>query len=824
MSKSHIAVEKARACLRDYFMWDLHRLKAIGTTNTHQSGDRHSENRDAKTKKYVVTNLGIVILFALLTLAFFAPTLFATEVQLPIGSDFVNFNYPNDLFAARSLKQGEIPLWNPYIAAGQPFAADPNIGFFYPLRLLLFLTTFNYRTMTYLVIFHYFLAGTFAYALARDLGAGRWGSIVAGVGFMFSGLLVGQMDHINIVISSSWMPLVFLLFRRSVLRKKLTYAMVAGLSLSLSVLGGHQQFALLIGYWCSLWLVMFLIQARGRGFLPSVTLYSCMIFVALGAAAVQILPTIEFFQLTQRAVLSVNEAGLYSMPPLGWLLLIFPHYLGQTHTEAAFFWEFLVFVNEFYAYVGIVVLFGALIGSYVWKSWEKRFLVAMLILGFLLTAGSATPIYTLAYEMVPGMQWVRVPSRFVFWVDTSLVLLSAFGVDWMVSNLHDRSQRIWREMIQLLGLGSLVGLAFGLLYLVLPVLQVPTSHPFATEINRYRLADALVLAGIMAGLMLAIKLTNHRPRLRNWLPILLLVFLLFDLFRAQQPRHFTTTDMTIHFEHPEILQAWRNDPGFFRVDFTNEAYRGSTYEFTQESRWNVLTGFVHSFAQVTGLPWNPFDLQRFSDYRDVVSLDSPFYDFLSAKYLVSDRGEVLSDKWVKLPVAANTLNLYENSQSMPRAFMVFEALVEPDPEKALTLIREAAFDPATTVLLEKGEPFAGPVGSAHIEIVNMTNNTLALTVQNDQPGYLVISDTDYPGWRVTVNGKQAEIMLANYAFRAVYLRAGRSTVLFEFQSMSVARGMVITLTTWLVIGLGMPIAYWCARNLRPLQGYKHIWS
>lgn len=755
-------------------------------------------------KKYAPT-FTVVTFFALLTIAFFAPVLFTQTTHLPIGTDFVNFNYPHDLFAARSLQQGELPLWNPYLSAGQPLAADPNIGFWYPLRLLLLLVDFSYQTMTYLLIFHYFLAGLFTYALARDLGVGRWGSIVAGIGFMFSGFLIAQMDHINIIFSSTWMPLIFLLFRRAILRTKLAYALVGGLAWGLSVLGGHQQFALLTGYWCGLWLVCYLLHTRGHGIFRSVASYGIMAIVAVAGTAVQILPTLEFMQFTYRSTLSVVGASEYIMPPVGWLLLVLPHFFGQNHVESLAFWpKNLVFVNEFYAYVGIAILFMAFIGSYVWKSWEKRFLLLMVGLGFVLTLGAVTPIYRLAYQMVPGMQFVRVPGRFVFWVDTALVLLAAFGTDWLLNHLADRDDPLWRDVMKLLALTAVAGLLVGAVHSFIPGWQVPAAHPFANAITRYRLADTLAWFGILACLLVLLWAAQRWEQVRAWAPILLVGLVVLDLFRAQQPRHMTTYNALIHYEHRAIVQLWRDDPGFFRVDNTEAAAAGSKDEFASDPHWNVLTGFVYGFPQAFGLPWNPFDLQRFSDYREALNggpngRDSRFYDFLGVKYLVTAVDENLSANWVQLPVADPTLALYENSQAMPRAFMVFDTLIEPDPEQALRLIEEDGFDPASTVLLEAGEPFTGPVGQAQVEITDVTNNTMELTVESDQPGYLVVSDTYYPGWRVWVNGEEAELLRANTIFRAVFLDAGNSRVRFAYQATAVTWGLAVTLLTWFLV-------------------------
>lgn len=754
-------------------------------------------------KKYAPT-FAVITFYAALTIAFFAPVLFTQTTHLPIGTDFVNFNYPHDLFAARSLQQGELPLWNPYLSGGQPLAADPNIGFWYPWRLLLLATVFSFQTLTWLLVFHYFLAGVFTYALARDLGAGRWGSLVAGIGFMFSGFLIAQMDHINIIFSSTWMPLIFLLFRRAVLRQQLVYALAAGLAWGLSVLGGHQQFALFTGYWCGLWLVCYLLYRRGRGLLRSIASYVVMVVVAVAGTAVQILPTLEFMQFTNRAALSVVGASEYIMPPVGWLLLILPHFFGQNHIESLPFWPpNLVFVNEFYAYVGIVTLFAAFIGSYVWKSWEKRFLLFMIVLGFVLTLGAVTPVYRLAYQLVPGMQFVRVPGRFVFWVDTSLVLLAAFGVDWLLSHLTDKDNPLWRDVLKLLGLTAVAGLLVWALHPFVPGWPVVTSHPFVEGITRYRLTDALAWFGILAGFLLLLWAARRWERVRTWAPLLLVGLVIIDLFRAQQPRHLTTYDMLVHYEHPAIIQLWRDDPGFFRVDNTEAAAAGSKDEFAPEPRWNVLTGFVHGFPQAFGLPWNPFDLQRFSDYRESVDRDSPFYDFLGVKYLVAATDENLADKWTRLPVADPTLVVYENSQVLPRAFMAFTSIIEPDPEQALRLIQEARFDPATAVLLEKGEPFTGIGGDAQVEITGMSNNTLELLVESEQAGYLVVSDTYYPGWQVWVNGEEGELLRANTIFRALFLEGGTSTVRFAYESTAVTWGAIVSLLTWLAVAVGI---------------------
>jgi hypothetical protein len=460
-------------------------------------------------------------------------------------------------------------------------------------------------------------------------------------------------------------------------------------------------------------------------------------------------------------------------------------------------------VNESYVYAGIIVLFAALIGSYTWKFWEKWFLVAITIIAFFLAAGAVTPLFHLAFNLVPGMQWVRVPGRFVFWVSMSLPLLAAFGVDWMWNHLAETTHKLWPDVFKLLGLGALVGIIFRIIYPLLSSLQIPAHHPFANVITQYRLEDALMFSIVMLGMLIVILLPRYWPRTHTWTPILLVSLLIIDLFRAQQPRHFTIEDVLSKFQQPEILDIWTNDTGSYRVDYTRETVDTSEAELRQVSLWNPLTGLVYGFPQSSGLLWNPFDLKHFKEYRQAVTYDSPFYDFLGTKYLVARKEQSVPGNWNQHIINSSTLTLYENRQAMPHAFMVFESLVEPDSKQALSMISQASFDPAKTVLLAKGSPFAGLQGNGRIQITEFKANTFAVQVKNNQPGYLVVSDTYYPGWHVFVNGREKEILQANYAFRAVFLEAGESSVRFEFRPNSFIQGLWLTVFTWLIGGVAV---------------------
>ena len=129
----------------------------------------HCRGRLVKDYHRDVLALGII---ALATLGFFWQLFFTDDTWMPSGGgDLVSFLYPLYHFAARNLRRGIIPLWNPYLYGGAPFAADNQSGLFYPVNLLFFVLfpDVTYPTMELLAVFHFFLAGALMYICLRSL-------------------------------------------------------------------------------------------------------------------------------------------------------------------------------------------------------------------------------------------------------------------------------------------------------------------------------------------------------------------------------------------------------------------------------------------------------------------------------------------------------------------------------------------------------------------------------------------------------------------------------------------------------------------------------
>ena len=145
-------------------------------------------------------------------------------------------------------------------------------------------------------------------------------------------------------------------------------------------------------------------------------------------------------------------------------------------------------------------------------------------------------------------------------------------------------------------------------------------------------------------------------------------------------------------------------------------------------------------------------------------------------------------------VHSGDVKIYENRAVLPRAWVVHRAEIVADAETAIARLRDVAFDPTETVLLGAGTALDG-TGRGQARITRYEPETVTIEVTTDAPGYLILTDTDYPGWEATVDGEAAPILRANLVFRAVPVDAGHHTVAFHFRPASFRLGLWVSLAT-----------------------------
>ncbi|MBK8430352.1 MAG: hypothetical protein IPL28_03190 [Chloroflexi bacterium] len=127
------------------------------------------------------------------------------NVHNPLLSDVVNYIYPVKTFTAEAVRQGEWPLWNPYIFTGYPSTYNTQAGLLYPP--LLFYYLLDGATATDLTIFVQLALGAwFMFAYLRQIGLARPSSLFGTLIFLFNGSMVVWIEWQVVHAAVIWLP------------------------------------------------------------------------------------------------------------------------------------------------------------------------------------------------------------------------------------------------------------------------------------------------------------------------------------------------------------------------------------------------------------------------------------------------------------------------------------------------------------------------------------------------------------------------------------------------------------------------------------------
>lgn len=144
--------------------------------------------------------------------------------------------------------------------------------------------------------------------------------------------------------------------------------------------------------------------------------------------------------------------------------------------------------------------------------------------------------------------------------------------------------------------------------------------------------------------------------------------------------------------------------------------------------------------------------------------------------LPSDQGEFRL-------VHSGDVKIYENLAVLPRAYLVHTTRVAADAADAVELVRQGDFDPAQVAVVEGGPPLAGHAAPGDgATILQYAPEAVSIRTRSQSPALLVLADSDYPGWRATVDGADAPIVRTNVAVRGVAVPAGEHVVTFTYVS------------------------------------------
>jgi hypothetical protein len=194
----------------------------------------------------------------------------------------------------------------------------------------------------------------------------------------------------------------------------------------------------------------------------------------------------------------------------------------------------------------------------------------------------------------------------------------------------------------------------------------------------------------------------------------------------------------------------------------------------------------------------------------------------SAKFLPLDDGQeslrlcriqsstVCAHHFSLLEELPGNLRLYRNESALPPAYLVFRTTRATSREEAIQLMSHSAFDWHSTAIVESSDgagllsPSPAMAAAEQFKPAPVRRpgpNEVIAESESSRAGLLVLTDSYYPGWNAYIDNRPAPIVRVNYLFRGVEVPAGRHTVTFKFEPISVAAGLAIF--ALFTVGLGV---------------------
>lgn len=788
-------------------------------------------------------------------------------------SDLILENYVWKRFIVQSIQARQIPLWNPYIFAGVPFLAAGQHSALYPFSILFYVLPID-RAYGYFTILQLFLAGLFAFIYARVIGLGRFGATVTAITYMFSAFMVVSVVFTMIIAAAAWLPLLLAMMELIIKRvgenersaSPFLYVVVGAVALGFQLLAGHIEISyyvlLVMAFYAviRLWQIGKAANQRIRRVGRAVFWVMVMVMLGLALGAVQLIPLYELVSTSFRQdSASYQQVVGWAFPARRLIAFLIPDFFGNPVHHSYFdvfsrqvvpatrdyygnaintiYWGIKNYV-EGGSYVGILPLLLALIAilrrgnQYVWIFAGLAAISLAFVFG--------TPLYAVLFYLLPGIKQLHSPFRWIFPYTLSVAVLAGIGAHHCeAQSLKLKAQIVhklsWLAFLGGLGLVAALGLSLFFPDLVIPLAErtmlslakAPEAFADGRMFYSYEFRNLLIfglfLASGGAALLLA-RCPLCLGRYEVWKAVTLLVLIL-DVFVFGYGFNPATDPKLLDFK-PPVVEFLQQDKSLYRI---------TTYNAPGEKTFNANVGMFYDLSDVRG--YDSIIPKQYTDYMGLIyaqtelqynriapiytdqrqALDSPLLDLLNVKYVLTTQ-EIESPKYTL--VYDREIRVYRNEGCMPRAFSLPAgcAIVTDDVAEALR-----TYDPRRYVILASGK-YASEQGASGRElqtcnlqpatVTSYTPNEVFIDLELEEPGFLVLADSYFPGWKAfrrpqgagESEEQELEIHRADGNFRAVSLPAGRWTVRFKYSPMSFKLGLFVSFMAGLILTL--LLGYW----------------
>lgn len=453
-----------------------------------------------------------------------------------------------------------------------------------------------------------------------------------------------------------------------------------------------------------------------------------------------------------------------------------------------------------------------------------------------------TPLYAVLFHALPPTRAftpVRILCLFAF----SAVVLASIGLDAYEENRKKTGWIPWAGLIIIILATAFLGFVIYSVqnrtpwfnniltyYLKCGVIELPNNFAdrsaFAMEIlgrirTFYRWENLQLTAPLILGLIgVALLFLRRAGKItRNIFIVSVFAIILLDLFPVCQ-RYNPAFPKNSIYPEAVAINLLKRDRGIHRICGWKRCPHPNTLTAYDISEINGYSSMYPSrvrdlFYAINGgsLPSPILCVMENGKF-----LNRGLAKLLGIKYFYNNPGGEPPASIPTQEIYRKDLSIFLNRDEIKRAFIVRDYEVK-SPGEILKKMLSPDFDPEKVVYLEEKPDVPGDLNENpaknletasktgdrnSVKITLYSSHRVSLDVDSSTGGFLVLTDTFYPGWKAFVDNKPAKIYRADFFARAIPVSAGIHKVVFVFKPDSLRVGLYITIVSVLIlIGLAL---------------------
>jgi len=764
-------------------------------------------------------------LFALFTIISFYPVFFSGKLAMWLDMTF--YFLPFREMTSHLIRANVMPFWNPYIYGGNPLMANMQSAVFYPLNIFFHLFSFT-DAFKFYIFFSYFLMASFMYKFLESCGITKDGAFAGASIFAFGFYTVIKAPEMAELSTLVWLPAALYFIRKYAVSRRGADIFLTAFSLSLSLLGGHPQF--FVYCWlifASFYFYEFLVK-NNTGFVRTVRDFFIIHLIFAAVTAVQWVPTLRFLMNSKRLSQGFELAQIMgSYMNYTQLLSFFCPVFGMVLPERDNFMNWAGKID-----IGVAALMLLPLGIATLKDKRLRTLLlaaftAVLLLAYL----GSMPFFMPLYEHFRFISVIRYPSRIIVAGYFIICFFVAAGFDALFSRPAVEIKKFAFFVAAVFMFFA--GIYFAALYnkkffigIGVNIFSADRSfqdvydrvEQYAFIMNDFFLF--VLICGASAALFALAAMDRYRGAFVKYASLALIAAgaLLFNKtgydsfgdfeWSKQGTKQTSFLERTATDGNVRVLAPNVTNPFDFTPDL--DGLRQWTYYASDSLTPN--TPMTYGIYNSDG--FDSLFLSRYHEFTSGLMLNktpwrSRAFALLSAKYIASSA--VIKDASLK-EASKGYCIIYETKNFLNRAFFLDANIdtVRLNREKGSKLLLDPGFDPAKTLILDAAAPLIKVPAAvkqykkAGVRIIPAVDtDTIEIAVNDPTPGWLVVTDNYYPGWKVFVDSFEKPVLRAYTTFKAVYLEAGAHSVVFKYSPPELPAAAVISFGTLLAAAIAL---------------------